>query len=58
MRAILRRYLAPLAVAGAVLSAAPAFASAATVPAAHPGIAVDHHCPPGTNWDSALQACV
>jgi hypothetical protein len=55
MRAFWRRYLAPLAVAGAVLSAAPAFANA---PAVHPGIAMDHPCPPGTNWDSAQQACV
>jgi hypothetical protein len=55
MRAFLRRTLAPLAVAGAVLSAAPAFAS---TPAVHPSVAMDHPCPPGTNWDSGLQACV
>lgn len=55
MRAVWRRYLAPLATAAAILSAAPAFA---TAPAAHPGVALARPCPPGTNWDSIKQACV
>jgi hypothetical protein len=56
MRALWRRYLAPLVLAAAALSAAPAvFASA---PATHAGVALATPCPPGTNWDSRLQKCV
>jgi hypothetical protein len=57
MRAFWRRSLAPLVVAAAALSVSPAFATGGAA-VVHPGIAMDHPCPPGTNWDSAQQACV
>jgi len=53
MRALWRRYLAPLAAAAAILSAAPALAA----PAAHPSVALGGACPAGTNWDSTLNGC-
>jgi len=58
MRALWRRFLAPVVLAAAVLSvAAPAqFAAAATV---HSTIKVaPRACPQGTNWDNILHECV
>jgi hypothetical protein len=56
MRALWRHCLAPLIMAAAVLSAAPAGLTAA--PAAHASVALAQPCPPGTHWDSGTQTCV
>lgn len=56
MRALRRHFLAPLVMAAAVLSAGtPAFLASAA-PVTH-SAALSRGCPPGTNWDTALQAC-
>jgi hypothetical protein len=57
MRALTRRFLAPLAMTAAVLAAGvPALMHAG--PAAHHTAALAQSCPPGTNWDTIKQACV
>jgi hypothetical protein len=55
MRAILRRYLAPLVVAAVVISAGGAAGFAAV--SAHPGGSLAE-CPAGTNWDNVTGTCV
>jgi hypothetical protein len=55
MRAITRRYLAPLVVAAAVICASGAAGFAAV--SAHPGGSLAD-CPAGTNWDNATGTCV
>ena len=55
MRAIMRRYLAPLIVAVAVVSAGGAVGASA-VSAHHGGSLAE--CPAGTNWDNVTGTCV
>lgn len=56
MRALTRRFLTPLAMAGVILSAGvPALLHAG--PVAHHTAALAQGCPPGTNWDTIKQVC-
>lgn len=56
MRALTRHFLAPLAMAAAILSAGvPALLH--TGPAVHHAAALARGCPPGTNWDTIKQVC-
>jgi hypothetical protein len=57
MRAIRRLCVAPLVLAAAAaIAAAPAHLDSAV--AHHTQVLADGTCPPGSNWDNALQRCV
>jgi hypothetical protein len=54
MRALWRRFLAPVIMAGAILSAG---ASPFLAEAAHASVPLAD-CPAGTNWDHVTMTCV
>jgi len=57
MRAVSRRFLAPLVMAAALLTTStPALVNAGH--ATQHTAALAHACPPGTNWDTIKHACL
>ena len=57
MNSILRRYVAPFAVAAAVLAVGAAANSHAASTARPARVLADQICPDGSNWNNIIGAC-